>query len=815
MEGNKYTVVEGLDELPPLSDLVVAVALSGGKKDKYTVKWALEKFVPEQQMHFKLIHVRPKISRIPTPMGNYIPISGVRDDVAAAYRKDIESQVNEKLLPYKKICSQKKVRVEIEQIESDDVVSAISEEIRQHMINKLVIGVSSRPFFSRAQTLSSKISGGCPSFCTVYAVSKGKLASLRPSDSKSIRSTRDDGSDASCFTRNSSSSQTSFPIATNRVVVFSESTKRSSSMSSMSQIRSSSLPVQRFQTSNKTSLRKRIPSSGVTHSISSSLAAVDERNDFSDGSDINEVSSQISSCRSSTLGTPPLDQASTSEASAENQANINFELEKLRIELRHVRGMYAMAQGEAIEASRKLNELHKRHLDEENTLKQVSLKEEELTKLARQEKERYEAAKREADYANERAEREAAERKLAEVRASRETREKENLENALMGSFYQYRKFTWEEIISATSTFSENLKLGNGAYGTVYKGIFHHITAAVKILHAKEASRTKQFLRELEILSQIRHPHLLILLGACPDHACLVYEFMENGNLEDRLLKKNNTPPLLWFDRYRIAWEVASALVFLHNSKPNAIIHRDLKPANILLDHNYVSKIGDVGLSEIVNEDSFSMSMNYKDTTLVGTLGYFDPEYQRTGQVSPKSDVYALGIVILQLLTAKPAKGLAHIVEVAMEKDCFIEVLDQVAGAWPIEETEHLARMALKCTELKGSDRPDLHDQVLPALEKLKEVVERARKLALPCGPPPPNHFICPILKEIMTDPCVAADGYTYERMAIEAWLEKKNTSPKTNLPFPNKSLTPNYTLLSAIMEWKSGKYQIYSHITR
>lgn len=783
-----------MDELPPLSDSVVAVALSGGRKDKYTVKWALEKFVPEQQMHFKLVHVRPKISRIPTPMGNYIPISGVRDDIAAAYRKDIESQVNEKLLPHKKICSQKKVHAEIEQIESDDVVSAISEEIRQHMINKLVIGVSSRPFFSRAQTLSSKISGSCPPFCTVYAVSKGKLSSLRPSDSKSIRSMRDDGSGASCFTRNYSSSQT-------------ESTDQSSSMGSISQIRSSSLPVQRFQTSNKASLQKRIPSSGITHSISSSLAAVDERNDFANGSDINEVSGQISSRRSSTVGTPPWDRASTSEASAENQADINFEMEKLRIELRHVRGMYAMAQGEAIEASRKLNKLHKRHSDEENTLKQVSLKEEELTKLARREKERYEAAKREADFANECAEREAAERKLADVRASRVAREKENLENALMGSFNQYRKFTWEEIISATSTFSDNLKLGNGAYGTVYKGSFHHITAAVKILHAKEASRTKQFLQELEILSQIRHPHLLILLGACPDHACLVYEFMENGNLEDRLLKKNNTPPLLWFERYRIAWEVASALFFLHNAKPNAIIHRDLKPANILLDHNYVSKIGDVGLSAIVNEYSFSMSLKYKDTNLVGTLGYVDPEYQRTGQVSPKSDVYALGIVILQLLTAKPAIGLAHIVEVAMEKDRFIEVLDQVAGAWPIEETEQLAQMALKCTELKGRDRPDLHDQVLPALEKLKEVVERARELALPSGLPPPNHFICPILKEIMTDPCVAADGYTYERMAIEAWLEKKNTSPKTNSPFPNKNLTPNYTLLSAIMEWKSGKW--------
>ncbi|KAI6672201.1 hypothetical protein NL676_000107 [Syzygium grande] len=89
----------------------------------------------------------------------------------------------------------------------------------------------------------------------------------------------------------------------------------------------------------------------------------------------------------------------------------------------------------------------------------------------------------------------------------------------------------------------------------------------------------------LEILSKIGHPHLLLLIDACPDHGCLIYEYMENGSLEDRLLRKNSTPPIPWFDRFRIAWEVASALVFLHNVKPKPIIHRDLKPAKILLDN--------------------------------------------------------------------------------------------------------------------------------------------------------------------------------------------------------------------------------------
>lgn len=306
---------------------------------------------------------------------------------------------------------------------------------------------------------------------------------------------------------------------------------------------------------------------------------------------------------------------------------------------------------------------------------------------------------------------------------------------------------------------------------------------------------------------------------------------MENGSLEDRLIRrKPNTPPLLWSDRFRIAWEVASALVFLHNSQPKSIIHRDLKPANILLDRNNVSKIGDVGLSTVINKDPLSLCN--KDTAPVGTLCYIDPEYQRTGVVSPKSDVYAFGIVVLQLLTAKPAMGLAHIVEMAVENDRLMELLDQEAGAWPMEETKQLALTVLKCTELRGRDRPDLRVEVLPALEKLKDFAEKTRESALVSAP---KHFLCPIsnvgllflfssthhdqvlslsfvnnyvcfrLQEVMDDPCVGADGYTYDRKAIEAWLREKDTSPVTDLQLPHKHLIPNYSLLSAIMEWKSG----------
>lgn len=222
---------------------------------------------------------------------------------------------------------------------------------------------------------------------------------------------------------------------------------------------------------------------------------------------------------------------------------------------------------------------------------------------------------------------------------------------------------------------------------------------------------------------------------------------MENGSLEDRLLRKNNTPPIPWFERYRIAWEVGSALVFLHNSKPEPIIHRDLKPANILLDHNFRSKIGDVGLSMMITTDSSSTFTVYKDTGPVGTLCYIDPEYQRTGLISPKSDIYAFGMIILQLLTAKPAIALTHVVETAIGNNNLTRILDSEAGNWPVEETKELAILGLSCAELRRKDRPGLKDRVLPILEKMKEVANKARNSISNIQSAHPNHFICPISK--------------------------------------------------------------------
>ncbi|CAI8595827.1 unnamed protein product [Vicia faba] len=784
---------------------VVALAIKGNKKSKYVVQWTLNKFVPEGMIIFKLIHVHAGIIGVPTPMGNYLPISQVRTDVAAAYKKEMEWKTHQMLLPFKKMCEERKVHVDLVVIESDDVASTVAEEVTKDAITKLVVGASSGGLFkSKHKGMSAKISACTPRYCTVYAVSKGNL-SIRPSDMQVDESITDDTSEIS-FSSSSSSNYTS------------TTQTDSGSVASYAALHSSSLATQRFQalsSLNQTLLSTAPGSNEASHSRGQSIDLGRENVATSSArnSDFGRALSRASSYRSiasdtelwvtgqsSVKGSPLASRLS----SPNRQENFNLELEKLRIELRHAQGMHAVAQTENIDASRKLSELSKRRSGESMKMKEIIAKEEVAKELARQEMEKYEAAAREAAYLKESAEREASERKETELKAIRAAKEKEKLEDALSGSTPQYRKFTWDEIVSATSSFSEDLRIGMGAYGMVYECTLHHTTVAVKVLHSAGISQSKQFQQELEILSRIRHPNLLLLLGACPDHGCLVYEYMENGSLEDRLFRKNSTTAIPWFDRFRIAWEIASALSFLHSTKPQPIIHRDLKPANILLGGNLVSKIGDIGLSTILDSDD--LSTMYKDTAPVGTLSYIDPEYQRSGLISTKSDVYAFGLVMLQLLTAKPATALTHVVETAIEGGNLTDILDQKAGSWPFQETLDLARLALSCAELRRRDRPDLLEHVLPALEKLKEVADKAHHSAsmVTIKPKPPNHFICPILQDVMDDPCVAADGYTYDRKAIETWLEENEKSPMTNVALPHKFLIPNYTLLSAILEWKS-----------
>ncbi|CAI5513758.1 unnamed protein product [Closterium sp. Naga37s-1] len=372
-----------------------------------------------------------------------------------------------------------------------------------------------------------------------------------------------------------------------------------------------------------------------------------------------------------------------------------------------------------------------------------------------------------------------------------------------------YRDYSYEDIVFATENFKPERKLGEGGFGTVFSGTLHHTPVAVKVLKNADAMQAaNEFQQEVEVLSQIQHPHVVMLLGCCPSKYCLVYEFMANGSLEDRLLCANGSPPLPWYIRMRVAAEIASALLILH-TRPVPIVHRDLKPGNILLDKNFVAKLGDVGLAKLM--PGLSMDQTYmRESVPVGTFAYVDPEFQRTGEFGPKSDVYALGIVLLDLLTGRKPnvyEGLEEAVDDGDENE-LKQFLDERAGDWPLDMVMEVARIAVKCSEMRRKKRPDLEKQVMPVLDRARaraaQAEEEARKAPSrrPMGEAPSVLF-CPITQEMMVNPVLAADGHTYEQEAIKSWLETSDMSPMTNQKLPSKDLVANHAVRSMILDWR------------
>jgi len=215
---------------------------------------------------------------------------------------------------------------------------------------------------------------------------------------------------------------------------------------------------------------------------------------------------------------------------------------------------------------------------------------------------------------------------------------------------------------------------------------------------------------------------------------------MANGSLDDRLFCQGSSPALSWQVRFRIASEVATGLHFLHQTKPEPLVHRDLKPANILLDRYFVSKIADVGLARLVPPSVADHITQYRMTSTAGTFCYIDPEYQQTGMLGVKSDVYSLGIVLLQLLTAKPPMGLAHQAELCIENETFTEMLDPSIPDWPVDEALNLAKLAVQCAQMRRKDRPDLGKEVLPELARLRDFAEDRMQPFMFYADPSPVH---------------------------------------------------------------------------
>jgi serine/threonine protein kinase len=313
---------------------------------------------------------------------------------------------------------------------------------------------------------------------------------------------------------------------------------------------------------------------------------------------------------------------------------------------------------------------------------------------------------------------------------------------------------------------------------------------AVKVIG--DSLSDEAFGAKVKLLNEIRHPNLVAIAGFCSQRPkCLLFEYMHNGNLRDNLFtsqrKSRRSKILKWHDRIRIAHQVCSGLGFLHSVKPKPIVHGRLTPSKILLDRNLVPKITGFGL--IMHSD----------------------------QSDTKPDVMAFGVLLLHLLTGRNWHGLLK--AMSMNQTSILRDLDQTAGKWPLELAKEFGALAVKCSSVNRGGNMDFSTkEIMEELGKIREKdyefktkggYEEATNSNMDEGDPNdiPSVFMCPILQEVMKNPHVAADGFSYELEAIQEWLSMgHDTSPMTNLRLDYQMLTPNHTLRSLIQDWHSKR---------
>ncbi|XP_050940254.1 leucine-rich repeat receptor protein kinase HPCA1 isoform X2 [Cucumis melo] len=289
------------------------------------------------------------------------------------------------------------------------------------------------------------------------------------------------------------------------------------------------------------------------------------------------------------------------------------------------------------------------------------------------------------------------------------------------------RWFSYDELKKCTNNFSMGNEVGSGGYGKVYRGMLVD-GQAVAIKRAQQGSMQGglEFKTEIELLSRVHHKNLLGLVGFCFEQGeqMLVYEFMPNGTLRDSLSGKSGIN-LDWKRRLRIALGSARGLAYLHELANPPIIHRDVKSTNILLDEHLNAKVADFGLSKLVSDNE----KGHVSTQVKGTLGYLDPEYYMTQQLTEKSDVYSFGVVMLELLTGKLPieKGKYVVREVRMLMNKSEEEyygLKQLMDATILNNTTTIIglgrflELAMQCVEESAVDRPTM-SEVVKAIESI------------------------------------------------------------------------------------------------
>ncbi|GAA0153592.1 hypothetical protein LIER_11793 [Lithospermum erythrorhizon] len=842
-------VLTPVKEAPPPSPVVredvMYVAVGNMvKESELTLLWALKN---SGGRRLCIIHVHQPAKKIPI-MGTKFPITKLAEHQVRAYH-DAERQNMRKVLEkYTLICEQSGMPAEKLVIEMDSIEKGIIELIHQHGIGKLVIGGAANRSYSRRmiEPKSKKAIYVCqhaPAFCHIWFVCKGHLIHTRESRIDALN--MEVSSPAPVGTPSPASGSPSRGLSgTVQTGPLAYSTPEKGSVGSTDY---GLTPYCRSITDGSSDgwggMSMRSSSGGSRLSSCSSSEMLDDSSLVSpletEGSE-SRIQAQADPFKYDPSPLPSISESSGVDELYDRLQQFVVDAETSRREAYEESIKRRKAEKEAIDAFLRVKasefmyaeELRKRRETEEalaegdeevKRMRQHLKKIMEDLRVSQEEKSCLECQIADSGQmvheledkilsAVDLIQKFKKEKDELEVERDDALRIAEGLRQKHVGgpssrpNYRFFAEFSFSEIKEATNNFDPSLIIGEGGYGSIYKGLLRHTQVAIKMLNSNSSQGPSEFLQEVNILSKLRHPNLVTLIGACPEAWTLVYEYLPNGSLEDRINPKDNTPPLTWQTRIRIAAELCSVLLFLHSYRPQGIIHGDLKPANILLDANHVSKLSDFGICCELSEDDFpgnNKTLSCR-TNARGTFAYMDPEVFATGELTAKSDVFSFGIILQRLLTGKPALGITREVQYALDQGNLKDLLDPAAGDWPFVQAKQLAHLAMSCCRMDGINRPDLACEVLRVLEPMRASCGvSSSHLGFEEGFQIPSHFICPIFQEIMQDPVVAADGYTYEAEALKGWLDSgHNTSPMTNLKLAHSDLVPNHTLRSAIQEW-------------
>ncbi|KAJ0704028.1 putative protein kinase RLK-Pelle-L-LEC family [Helianthus annuus] len=279
------------------------------------------------------------------------------------------------------------------------------------------------------------------------------------------------------------------------------------------------------------------------------------------------------------------------------------------------------------------------------------------------------------------------------------------------------KRFSYRDLALATNNFTDDLKLGEGGFGCVYRGFLTRERRLVAVKKISKGSKQgkKEYITEVKIISSLRHRNLVQLIGWCHDENqfLLVYEFTPNGSLDSHLF--GNMPPLAWGLRYKISLGLASALLYLHEEWEQRVIHRDIKSSNVMLDSAFNAKLGDFGL--VMDHE-----LGLQTTGLAGTLGYMAPEYVRTGKASKESDVYSFGVVAIEICCGRKARdcidddsemALVDWVRFLYKKgEILLAVDEKLNQDYDEEQAKRLMMVGLWCAQADRRSRPSIRQAI-------------------------------------------------------------------------------------------------------